>query len=253
MNGFSEQPTPQKETRADLLPAFAELRATLDSGDVLLFGGESRFSQAIKHLTGSHWSHVALVARPWAEGPLLLWEATLDPDLPDIATHQIAPGVNLYDLEQWIRHYAGETAIRPLRIERTKKMRAALLDFYLEVCGRPFERNPLELLRPLYDGPLVTQHEPDLSSFFCSKLVAEAYQRMGLLPTHPPCNSYAPRDFSSERLTLLPLQGGASLGSEVLVCPGPAATPAVPGSCQDISREAGPTAVRQPVHLELGG
>jgi hypothetical protein len=33
--------------RAALLPAFDELRPTLDSGDVLLFAGESRFSRAI--------------------------------------------------------------------------------------------------------------------------------------------------------------------------------------------------------------
>src|SRR5262245_63847171 len=114
---------------AALLPAFEELRLTLDSGDVLLFAGESRFSRGIKRLTGSHWSHSALVARPHADGPLLLWEATLDTDLADIATHEIAAGVRLFDLEHWIRHYGGETAIRPLCVERTDTMRAALVAF----------------------------------------------------------------------------------------------------------------------------
>jgi hypothetical protein len=204
--------------RAAPLPAFDELRPTLDSGDVLLFAGESRFSRAIKRLTRSHWSHSALVARAPGGGPLLLWEATLDTDLADVATHEIAAGVHLYDLEEWIRHYGGETVIRPLRVERTEAMRAALLAFYREARGRPYERNRLELFRSVYDGPLGRNRKEDLTSFFCSELVAEAYQRMGLLPTTPPANEYTPGDFSSERATPLPLRLGAALGPEVLVC-----------------------------------
>jgi hypothetical protein len=64
------------------LPAFDELRPTLDSGDVLLFAGESRFSRAIKRLTGSHWSHSALVARPKAGGPLLSGRRPSTPTCP---------------------------------------------------------------------------------------------------------------------------------------------------------------------------
>lgn len=207
----------QSESAA-LLPAFEALRTTLDSGDVLLFAGESRFSRGIKRLTGSHWSHSALVARARAGGPLLLWEATLDTDLADVATHEVAPGVHLFDLEHWIRHYAGETAIRQLCVERTDDMRTALLDFYNEARGRPYERNRLELFRSVYDGPLGRNRTDDCTSFFCSELVAEAYQRMGLLPAIPHANEYTPHDFSSERKAPLPLQVGATLAAEVLVC-----------------------------------
>jgi hypothetical protein len=38
---------------ATLLPAFAELKPRLDSGDVLLFGGDSRISRGIKRFQGS--------------------------------------------------------------------------------------------------------------------------------------------------------------------------------------------------------
>jgi hypothetical protein len=217
LRDVKEDPMDEPESAA-LLPAFDQLRPTLDSGDVLLFAGESRFSLAIKRLTGSHWSHSALVARSHAGGPLLLWEATLDTDLADVATHEIASGVHLYDLEHWIRHYGGETVIRPLRVERTDAMRAALLAFYCEARGRPYERNRLELLRAVYDGPLGRNRREDLTSFFCSELVAEAYQRMGLLPASPPANEYTPHDFCSERATPLPLQLGATWGPEVLVC-----------------------------------
>jgi hypothetical protein len=97
-------------------------------------------------------------------------------------------------------------------------MRAALLAFYQEARGRPYERNRLELFRSVYDGPLGDNRKEDDTSFFCSELVAEAYQRMGLLPPNPPANEYTPHDFSSERKKPLPLQLGATLGPEVLVC-----------------------------------
>jgi hypothetical protein len=143
-----------------------------------------------------------------------LWEATLDTDLPDVVTHRVRAGVKLYLLERWITYYAGETAIRPLQVERTAAMRAALLAFYEEARGRPYEQKRLQLLR----AGRGRNRTKDLTSFFCSELVAEAYQRMGLLPARPPSNDYTPRDFSCERKDALPLLLGATLGPEVVVC-----------------------------------
>ena len=201
-----------------LLPAFEELRLDLDSGDILLFGGDSRFCRTIKRLTGGRWSHTALIARARPDGPLLLWEATLSSTIPDVVTHEVAGGVRLYDLESWIRHYAGETAIRRLRVERTDEMRSSLLTFYNEAAGRPYEKNRLEFLRAAYNGRMIRNRKPTTNSFYCAELVAEAYQRMGLLPTTPPSNTYMPKDFSSECRRPLPLLLGALLDAEVLVC-----------------------------------
>jgi hypothetical protein len=201
-----------------LLPVYEELLPDLDCGDVLLFGGDSRFCRTIKRLTRGHWSHTALVARAHPDGPPLLWEATLSSTIPDVVTREIAGGVRLYDLEHWIRHYAGETAIRRLHVQRTDAMRQALLDFYNEATGRPYEKNRLEMLRAAYDGPFGANREPTTDSFYCAELVAEAYQRMGLLPTTPPSNEYMPKDFSSECRRPLPLLLDAWLAPEVVVC-----------------------------------
>ena len=38
----------------------------------------------------------------------------------------------------------------------------------------------------------------DLSSIFCSELIAEAYQRMGLFGKEKNSNKYTPKGFSSE-------------------------------------------------------
>jgi hypothetical protein len=207
-----------KAKPARLLPAFAELRSTLDSGDLVLFGGDSPVCRRLKRLMRSRWSHVGLVARAAGIDRPLLWEATADTDLKDVVTGQVKAGVQMVDLEEWITHYAGETAIRKLRVERTAEMRAALASFLQEVHGRPYERNGLELLRATYEGPLGKNRREDLSSLFCSELVAAAYQRMGLLPAEPPSNEYTPRDFSRNRQPALALLRGATLGEEILVC-----------------------------------
>jgi hypothetical protein len=58
----------------------------------------------------------------------------------------------------------------------------------------------------------------DGSSFYCSELVAEAYQRVGLLPTPPlgpTSNNYIPPDFSSVYgSAILPLEAGVYLAAE---------------------------------------
>jgi hypothetical protein len=75
----------------------------------------------------------------------------------------------------------------------------------------------LELLRAAYDGRVFKNREPTTDSFNCAELVAEAYQRMGLLPMVPPSNRYMPKDFSSECRKPLPLLLGATLDAEVMV------------------------------------
>lgn len=83
----------------------------------------------------------------------------------------------------------------------------------LELRGKPYEKNTSELIRSAYDGPFGENIE-DLSSLFCSELVAEAYQRMGLLDEDVPSNEYSPVDFSSEAKDGLALLRGAKLLKE---------------------------------------
>jgi hypothetical protein len=81
--------------------------------------------------------------------------------------------------------------------------------------GRPYERSTHEMMLSVYDGPLGRNRREDLSSLFCSELVAAAYQRMGLLPPDPPSNEYTPKDFCTRRRKRLRLLGQATLGPEV--------------------------------------
>ena len=56
----------------------------------------------------------------------------------------------------------------------------------------------------------------DLSSLFCSELVAEAYQHMGVLDPKKSSSEYTPDDFSSARDSNLELKTGR-FGPEIYV------------------------------------
>jgi hypothetical protein len=68
------------------------------------------------------------------------------------------------------------------------------------------------LLRAAFSGWFGASRGERLNSLFCSELVAEAYQAMGLLPESPPgrpSNEYTPRDFARRGAKL---EAGYALG-----------------------------------------
>lgn len=98
-------------------------------------------------------------------------------------------------------------------------MTQQLLQFKKELGERPYEKSKLQLIRSALDFHqdyftfLKNEHE-DLSSLFCSELVAAAYQHMGLLEfdktleNYKTSNEYTPDDFTSHRDEKLRLKYG---------------------------------------------
>ena len=71
-----------------------------------------------------------------------------------------------------------------------------------ELAGRKYEADKLQLIKAAWDHAFGHNTE-DLSSLFCSELVAEAYQRLGLLDENKPSNEYVRGDFSEKRVLSL--------------------------------------------------
>jgi hypothetical protein len=198
---------------------YSDIRGSLETGDIVLFSGKGGISSAIKWFTASGWSHVGMVLRLPEWNMVLLWESTTLGNLKDVTDRKAKQGVQLVALSERVATYKGEVSVRHLKVNRTDHMKRALLDFRKQVKNRPYEKSRIELIKAAYDGPLGENIE-DLSSLFCSELVAEAYQRLGLLsepPRSKPSNEYTPKDFSSaERL---PLLQGATLSAEITLRP----------------------------------
>ncbi len=180
-----------------------KIQDSLKTGDLVLFSRKGRISSGIRFITHSKWSHIGMVVRNDHHNEPLLFESTIADNVCDVESQKRLKGVQLVTLRERLSSYEGGVSVRLLVLERTEEMLDALHQFHDEVRGRPFEQKKAEFIRAAYDGPFGHNQE-DLSSLFCSELIAEAYQRMGLLAEDKASNEYTPRDFSDKgRLSLL--------------------------------------------------
>lgn len=143
----------------------------------------------------------------------------------DIESGRVRKGVELLPLEQKIfSGWYNRVAIRRLTgIDDAKRqeMYKQLLKFRKEVQGRPYEKSKMEMILSAIDFQeeylsFLRNKKEDLSSLFCSELVAEAYKRMGLLSDKLLSNEYTPDDFTSGSNKTSSLEFG-QLAKEVYV------------------------------------
>ena len=177
----------------------ADIRKKIQTGDIILFSGKGGISAGIKWFTNSKWSHVGMALKLVDWDAILLWESTTLGNVKDIMSGTERKGVQLVPLSDRLQKYNGEVSIRFLQgIDRTDTMKNLLRELRAEVKGRKYEKSEIELIKSAYDGPFGTNIE-DLSTLFCSELVAEAYQRIGILSHDIPSNEYTPNDFSDAK------------------------------------------------------
>lgn len=180
---------------------YSELRDRLDTGDLVFFSGKGLVSAGIQWITRSKWSHVGMVVAESRWDMLLIYESTTLSNLADVDSGTPMQGVQLVPLSARIRSYDGDVGVRFLDPGLDVADRLALGEFRREIGQRPYEQSKLELFRAAYDGPFGANATEDVSSLFCSELIAETYQRIGLLDnTGTPSNEYTPKDFATMRL-----------------------------------------------------
>ncbi len=193
---------------------YSEIRDELKTGDIVLFSGKGGISAGIKWGTLSRWSHVGMILSLDEYDFVTIWESTTLSNISDLDYQKPRKGVQLVPLSSRVNKYKGDIAIRQLGdVEFNSDNVKDLMQLRREVTGREYEKDTLELIKAAYDGPF-GHNEEDLSSLFCSELVAEAYQRLGLLDEEKPSNEYTPADFSDKRGLEL-LEG--NLGPEIMV------------------------------------
>ncbi len=175
---------------------YEEIRNDLNTGDLVLFSGKGFVSRMIKRFTRSKWSHVGMVINSVEWDMKLLWESTTLSKIKDITTGTTKQGVQLVPLSEKIKNYDGEVGIRTLNTNVSPdEIRDTLRKLRKELKGRDYEQDKLELFKSAYDW-WGGKNEEDLSSIFCSELMAEAYQRLGFFSEDSPSNEYTPEDFA---------------------------------------------------------
>ncbi len=172
---------------------YDKYRLKAQTGDLIGFSGNGITSTAIKIASKSDWSHIGMVICSPEWDLVLCWESTLLCNVPDIESGFIKKGVMLVPLKSRILTYNGAVGIRRIQEPLTIEQLIILRKFRHEVKNRPYEKNYLELIKSLYDGPFGLNTQ-DLMSLFCSELVAEPCIRMGLIDDKIPSNEYTPAD-----------------------------------------------------------
>lgn len=179
---------------------YEQIRPYLKTGDLILFSGTGPLAFGIKMGTFSKWSHVGMVVYLHEIDMVCLWESTTLSNLTDMDTEKQVKGVQLVSLHDRISSYDGDVAVRHLLgFEFGDTERQCLQDCRKEFKGVPYEKDEMELLH----SASIFRNTEDLSSLFCSELVAETYQRLGLLSEEKPSNEYVPADFAESRDLLL--------------------------------------------------
>ena len=175
---------------------YSDKRDQLDTGDILLYSGTGPFSKLIKFGTMSKWSHVGMVVKSHELGVVLVYQSTTIDKVKDYIDGELKNGVQINLLSDSLKHYKGDVAVRRLQdYERTPEVLKALNVLRDEFKNRPYEEDKMELIRAAYDG-CFGENAPDVSTLFCSELVAECLKVMGGGDCTIPSNEFTPEDFA---------------------------------------------------------
>ncbi|MDO6762590.1 YiiX/YebB-like N1pC/P60 family cysteine hydrolase [Agarivorans sp. 1_MG-2023] len=190
-----------------------QLAKRLKTGDLVFFSGKGLSSDIIRYGTFSKWSHVGMVLQLDQYDFTTMWEAVPGTGEQCLYSQQLSNGVQVVALHERVKKHFGSISVRQLMGGELADVAIAELMSLLErLKGRHYEQSFWELARAGWQGPF-GENQEDLSSLFCSELVAAAYQCMGLLGGDKPSNEYTPANFSEDQLTQL--NNGFYLSQEV--------------------------------------
>lgn len=184
------------------------LLSVLKTGDLVLFTGQG-LARPFRWLKRTSWTHVGVVLRGPDDAEPLLWEA---------ACEGPRRGTLVVRLAVRMAGFRGRMSVRCLTPPLTSAQCQSLGDLRQEFAERSRARGLLDLMGAADDGWLGARRD-NLGDPTDAELVAEVYQRLGLLPEadHGGMlpSEYRPRHFAEGRG--LELRNGHALGPELLL------------------------------------
>jgi hypothetical protein len=181
--------------------AYAQVRPTLQSGDLLFCSGSFVFSRLIQRATGSPWSHVAIIMRLDAIDRLMVLESVE------------SQGVRTVPLSSYLENYSASGGGYPGKIVVARHAGfAALADqaglrrmsqVAVDRFGYPYDRDEIaRIAARIVAGQLGwTAEDGDLApdeEYICSEYVDLCYQALGLKVPQNNLGFIAPADFAAD-------------------------------------------------------
>ncbi|MGR0482165.1 MAG: hypothetical protein ACTFAL_12375 [Candidatus Electronema sp. V4] len=165
--------------------SYEEARERMRPGDVIAFSGKANISELIKSVTMSDVSHVGVILQT-----KVLNDKTgrFFNEIIESTTGNGVFGVTTSKMRKCLDLYEGEVWWLPLdeKIRATRFNEREFYDFLFNQKGKYYDtpqavKSALDLLDSLpfdINGP--TLNKEDFSKFFCSELVAAAFERAGV-------------------------------------------------------------------------
>ena len=182
---------------------------TLNTGDIILFSGDTIISDIVKFATNSKWSHVGIVVKdpdflinkPGTINGIYLLESD-SPSQKDLDSGKYKIGVQISDLKEKIASYDGEVWIRRLNTKLEKeKIHSVIKIVYNTLYNKPYDWYPVNLLDAVLEnetklGDLLDSDPRHIDRVFCSALVGYSYVCLELLENKTEWSFLFPKYFA---------------------------------------------------------
>lgn len=159
----------------------SEFMINADSGDLLLFKNKNLATCMQRLFSNSEYDHIGMIYK-YPGGDISFLESTKE------------AGVSICYWDDFISNAWGlnyeKISYRKLETIDRKGLSERLEEFIQKVLGKKFSFNTVKLLSRFAPA------KSDSQGFFCSELVAKAYQEIGLIDETTTASSYWPGDFS---------------------------------------------------------
>jgi len=206
------------------------------TGDLVLWASDGTEARVVKFMTASAYSHIGIVIV--LDTPLHAGDSGVYMyHSPSGAIHGLVdhfseppkpkqgPQLNDMRVVLDVCRRAKSIEIRRLTIRPGTRhawsggavsASSETVEFARSEHSKVYETSLGDLFRSAYDGP-GGQNERDLSSYFCSELVAEVLQRARVLVSQAPSDEFTPADFTSKDPRRAPLADGFAWGKEIKI------------------------------------
>ena len=168
--------------------SYQNIRAELDTGDIVIFGGQYRMSKMIRLVTRFPASHVASIIRE--DNRISFVEASegdMYPEREGVIISQFSNSIPFYKGDIWIARLAADVR-KKADIEKMKA-------FLQEQVGKGYDYHDMPKAGfDFLDRIGITRSEENLSQMFCSELVAAGLKAAGILPADTNVSEVSPAD-----------------------------------------------------------
>ncbi len=198
--------------------SFTRFTNYLNTGDIILFHGDSDFDKVTDYLECSPWAHVGMIVKS-KDNQTYLWESTLRSNVKDVDYHKTKGGPQLVRLKDRlvndveVKDHSGWAIRRLLVSDTVRNSFDDVLNHIIQIEHEKDIPNAIDVFLEAALGRFM-KVETNEKKIFCSELMVLTYMHMALVSNKTIANSYVPKDFSSDSDKLRFLQKKTALSKE---------------------------------------